>query len=271
VIVFPNAKINLGLRVIRKRHDGFHDIESLFYPLSLRDVLEVLPVGEEKESFFRTSGLDVTADDTNLCMKALGELKSRYQFADVGICLHKTIPLGGGLGGGSSDAAFTLKVIDKLFKLKLSKKELLSLAGELGSDCPFFIDGRPMLVTGRGEIMDPAQAVLKGYYLLLVVPDIKINTSEAYEMITPNTEGERVQSIVQLSPENWRDRLLNHFEPPLFRKHPELSAIKERLYDSGAIYASMTGSGSAIYGIYNGAPEITSELKRYFVYREKLK
>lgn len=270
MLFFPNAKINLGLRVIRKRHDGFHDIESLFYPIALCDVLEILPLIENEEAFLRTSGLEVPADESNLCYKAVKRLRLQHKFPQVGIYLHKTIPLGGGLAGGSADGAFTLKAINDLFNLNLSQEALLDHAGNLGSDCPFFIKCIPSLVTGRGEILTAVEPVLKGFYLMLVVPGQKVDTSYAYKMVKPHNEGESVREIVQQPPQNWQGRLQNYFEGPLFSEYPELRAIKDRLYGSGALYASMTGSGSGVYGIFENMPEIPAEFTPYFVYREKL-
>ena len=270
MLIFPNAKINLGLRVIRKRHDGFHDIESLFYPLALRDVLEILPVQGDEEAFFRTSGQEVPGDATNLCIRAISRLRLKHKFPLVGMYLHKVIPLGGGLGGGSADGAFTLKAINDLFKLNLSQEALLDHAGRLGSDCPFFIEGIPSLVTGRGETLTAVEPVLKGFYLMLVVPDQKVDTSYAYKMVKPHNEGENVLEIIRLPPQKWQGRLQNYFEAPLFSEYPELRAIKDGLYGSGALYASMTGSGSGVYGIYESMPEIPVEFTRYFVHREKL-
>lgn len=271
MVVFPNAKINLGLRVIRKRYDGFHDIESLFYPIGLSDVLEILPVGNGQEAFFMASGLEVPVNEGNLCIKALSLLQSKYTVQALGIYLHKVIPPGGGLGGGSSDGAYTLKSIDRLLDLELSREKLLEYAGELGSDCPFFIENTPSLVTGRGEKLQPLPACLGGYYLILVIPDIRISTTQAYSMVNPFNDGEPVGDIVRLPPEKWQGRLVNDFEAPLFSEYPELRAIRDRLYGSGAIYASMTGSGSGIYGIYNEQPAMPPELERYFVYTEILK
>lgn len=270
MLVFPNAKINLGLRVIRVRHDGYHDIESLFYPLALRDVLEILPVTGNEAPFLSLSGLDVPGNEQNLCNKAVNRLRLKHTFPKVRIYLHKTIPMGAGLGGGSADGAFTLRCINDLFRLNLSQQAMLEHAGNLGSDCPFFITNTPSLVTGRGEILKPVSPCLKGYYIMLIVPDLKVDTSSAYKMVHPYNEGEKVSDIIQLHPENWQGRLLNHFEGPLFSEYPELRAIKDRLYDAGALYASMTGSGSGMFGIYSSYPEIPHEFHRYFAYREKL-
>jgi 4-diphosphocytidyl-2-C-methyl-D-erythritol kinase len=270
MLVFPNAKINLGLRVIRIRHDGYHDIESLFYPLALRDVLEILPVAGNESPFLKISGSDVPGNEQNLCNKAVNRLRLRHTFPKVGMYLHKRIPMGAGLGGGSADGAFTLRCVNDLFMLSLSQQELLEHAGNLGSDCPFFIVNTPSMVTGRGEILKPVSPCLRGYYIMLIVPHLEVDTSLAYKMVHVSPKGEKVSDIIQLQPENWQGRLLNYFEGPLFSEYPELRAIKDRLYGAGALYASMTGSGSGIFGIYRSFPEIPHEFHRYFVYREKL-
>ncbi len=269
MLKFPYAKINLGLRVIRKRHDGYHDIESLFYPLALHDVLEILPLAGNEKGFFRTSGLEVPGDDTNLSMKASSRLRLLHRFPEAGIYLHKTIPIGGGLGGGSSDGAFTLLALNELFSLNLSRESLMDHAGSLGSDCPFFISGTPSFVTGRGEKLETFSNILKGYYLLLVVPGRKVDTSYAYRMVKPDNRGAKVREIIQSPPGQWQGRIINDFEAPLFSEYPEMRAIKDRLYGSGAIYASMTGSGSGVYGIYENWPEIPLDFSRYFIHRER--
>jgi 4-diphosphocytidyl-2-C-methyl-D-erythritol kinase len=270
MLVFPNAKINLGLRVIRTRHDGYHDIESLFYPLALRDVLEILPVAGNEATFLKISGSDIPGNEQNLCNNAVNQLRLRHAFPEVGMYLQKSIPVGAGLGGGSADGAFTLKCINDLFRLNLSQQALLEHAGNLGSDCPFFIINTPSLVTGRGEILKPVSPCLRGYYIMLVVPNLKVDTSNAYKMVHVSSKGEKVSDIIKLRPENWQGRLLNYFEGPLFSEYPELRAIKDRLYDTGALYASMTGSGSGMFGIYSSFPAIPNEFHRYFVHREKL-
>ncbi len=273
MLVFPNAKINLGLQVIRRRHDGFHDIESLLYPLVLRDVLEILPASAPVDDMpvLRVTGSDDVPDtESNLCLRAVRLLRTKHAVPEVRIHLHKVIPAGSGLGGGSADAAFTLKAVNDLCKLGLPRETLMEYAGRMGSDCPFFISNTPSLVTGRGEVLHPLSPGLTGRYLLLVVPDVRIDTSLAYKMVRSRSGAERVSDIVKLPPEKWQGRLLNDFEAPVFSEYPELRAIRDRLCNSGAVYASMSGSGSALYGIYNAEPDVPEEFHAYFVHTQKL-
>jgi 4-diphosphocytidyl-2-C-methyl-D-erythritol kinase len=249
VIVFPNCKINLGLQVLGRRPDGYHNIRSVFYPLPFRDVLEIIP----SETFgFSISGLPVPGiPSENLCIKAYHLLKSRLPgLPPVRIWLHKHIPMGAGLGGGSADAAFLLAAINSQFGLGLSEGELCEDALKLGSDCPFFVVNRPCLAEGRGEELKIVNLDLSPYSFMLVHPGIPISTSQAFAAISPSTPGEDLLDIVQQPLSSWRDRLINDFEEPAFKKYPWLQGIREKLYASGALYASMTGSGSSFFGIF---------------------
>ena len=272
MLVFPNAKINLGLRVIRRRHDGFHDIESVIHPIALRDVLEILPAADlqEESPELKVTGSEAPEDEQNLCLKAIRMLRLKHNVPDVRIRLHKVIPVGGGLGGGSSDAAFTINVINEIYHLDLAPGILMDYAARIGSDCPFFISNVSGLVSGRGEVIRPLSPGLKGYYLLLVVPELRIDTRHAYKMVKSRSDGEAVGNIIQLPPEKWQGRLLNYFEGPIFSEYPDLRAIKYRLYETGALYASMSGSGSSLYGIFDRKPEIPAEFERHFVHVEQL-
>jgi 4-diphosphocytidyl-2-C-methyl-D-erythritol kinase len=197
-------------------------------------------------------------------------LKLQHPLPELGIYLHKTIPVGGGLGGGSADGVFTLLALNELLGLKLSRESLLDHAGSLGSDCPFFVFSRPSLVEGRGEKLEAVPSVLQGYFLMLAVPGKRVDTRYAYSMVKPHDKGEEVREIIQSPPGQWQGRLTNDFEVPLFSEYPELRAIKDRLYGSGAVYASMTGSGSGVYGIFESMPDIPADFSRYFVHREEL-
>jgi 4-diphosphocytidyl-2-C-methyl-D-erythritol kinase len=249
MISFPHAKINLGLSIISKRPDGFHNIETIFYPLPIRDVLEIVP---SKETKFFISGLSIAGvPDDNLVMLAYKLIKTKYpQIAPLEIYLHKSIPMGAGLGGGSSDAAVILHMIDKLFNLQISIQELNVYALELGSDCPFFMQPAPCIAKGRGEILEPIALDLSAYSFILVHPDIMIETTWAYSRIIPSLpEYDLIESILQ-PVQNWINTIHNVFELPVFEVYPGLRKIKEKLYDSGAVYAAMTGSGSTIFGIF---------------------
>lgn len=257
MISFPNAKINLGLRVIEKRKDGFHNIESLFYPIQLSDVLEVV---ESREFSFSVSGLSIPGDDTNnLVFRAYQLLKKDFDLPLISIHLHKIIPTGAGLGGGSSDGAFMLKMLNILFELYLDDAILEMYAAQLGSDCPFFVRNKPMLARGRGEVLDDFALNLDGYSLFLVKPEQGISTQEAYQLISPAVPDMNIQETIALgSPETWRAHLKNDFEEAIFKKLPDYRLIKDTLFEAGALYASMTGSGSAFYGIFKDDPDLNN-------------
>lgn len=255
MIVFPNAKINLGLRITSKREDGYHNLDTVFYPVPLKDVLEIItnpnPSGKEVE--FTSSGLLIPGSySTNLCVKAYQLMKGKFpDLPSIQMHLHKNIPMGAGLGGGSSDGAFVLSLLNEKYKLNLSETELISLALQLGSDCPFFIKNSPVHATGRGEIMQPTPVDLSNKKIVLVLPGIHINTALAFKDCPIQSDVQPCNEITSQPIENWKENLVNDFEQTVFKAYPELKAIKEQLYASGAIYASMTGTGSTIYGIYD--------------------
>ena len=266
MIVFPNCKINLGLHVIRKRDDGYHDLETVFYPLPLRDALEVVRPeagGRKSEAGsqtldvrnvdFHMSGLIVNGKpEDNLCIKAYDLVKKDFpQLPAIQMHLHKAIPMGAGLGGGSSDGAFTLQLLNEKFQLNISREQLLDYALRLGSDCPFFIINKPCIATGRGELMQAVSLDLSSYSFLLVHPGIHVNTGWAFSQLTPAAPPQSLTAIIQQPVTNWPSLLKNDFEMPVLQYHPELKALKEKLYEAGALYASMSGSGSCFYGIFS--------------------
>ena len=258
MIVFPNAKINLGLRILNRRNDGYHNIQSIMVPVKLCDVLEVVK-SAHAEDHFSLSGLPVEgASEDNLCIKALGLLRKDFAIPAVEIYLHKCIPTGAGLGGGSSDAAFMLRLLNSKFQLKLSHDRLLSYAAKLGSDCPFFMHSKPMIASSKGEILSDTDLQLHDVFILIVKPEVSMNTAEAYSLIKPSEVSTEV--ISNLSNRNtWRNTIKNAFEPFVFNRYPELEKIKEKLYSLGAFYASMSGSGSAIYGLFDSQPAPENE------------
>jgi 4-diphosphocytidyl-2-C-methyl-D-erythritol kinase len=251
VVLFPNCKINLGLNIIRKREDGYHDLETVFYPIALKDALEAIRTGEQGIRF-NSSGLTVAGNpDDNLCVKAYRLLKQDFpEIGGIEMHLHKQIPMGAGLGGGSADGAFALLLLNRLFALQLSEEQLIRYALQLGSDCPFFILNKPCLATGRGEIMRPVTLDLSPYRFLLINPGIHVSTARAFAGIQPHTPTQSVADIIQLPISQWKDLLVNDFEKNVAGAYPEVTAIKEELYAKGALYASMTGSGSTVYGIF---------------------
>jgi 4-diphosphocytidyl-2-C-methyl-D-erythritol kinase len=250
MIFFPNAKINLGLRIVSKRSDGYHNIETVFYPVNLCDALEIVPAQENKTTFIQTG---IKWDDdfrNNLVMKAYYLLKAYHPIPEIVIYLRKHIPVGAGLGGGSSDAAFMLKLLNEYAGLQLSISQLEEYAGRIGSDCPFFIRNQPVFAEGTGTIFSPVTVSLQGYYLVLVKPDIYVSTQKAYACVKPHSCEEPVKEIVYSPVSEWKNRLINDFEAGIFSRYPEIGKIKQQLYDSGALYASMSGSGSTVFGIF---------------------
>lgn len=250
MLLFPNAKINLGLNIVSKREDGFHNIESCFYPIPWHDSLEVI----EAASFaFHAYGLDIPGDtSSNLCVKAYDLLKADFDIPPIEIHLLKKIPMGAGMGGGSADGAFTLKLINDLFKLGLSNSKLETYALQLGSDCPFFIKNQPVIAKGRGEQLESITLDLSGYHLAIHNPGIHISTKEAYAGITPNQPTHSIKEVLSTPMEAWKDHLVNDFEASIFINHPAIAQLKKDMYQAGAIYASMTGSGSTVFGLFKG-------------------
>ncbi|MCE2825203.1 MAG: 4-(cytidine 5'-diphospho)-2-C-methyl-D-erythritol kinase [Sediminibacterium sp.] len=254
MICFPTCKINLGLRITKKRADGFHALETVFFPISIKDALEIIiePDANAAPITFTSSGLAINGDPSdNLCFKAYGLLKKDYPtIPNIKMHLHKQIPMGAGLGGGSSDGAFTLVALNQLFDLHIPEHKLMQYALTLGSDCPFFILNKPAFATGRGEILKPINVNLDGYTIVIVNPGIAISTKLAFSLITPKVSDSNLEVIICESVSTWKDNLINDFEEPIFNSFPELANIKETLYQKGAVYASMTGTGSTVYGIF---------------------
>ncbi len=260
MIIFPNCKINLGLRIVRKRNDGYHDLETVFYPIPLCDVLEIIRDPQHQQINtttvqFSTTGISVDGNiQDNICIKAFNLLQKDFpQLPAIQMHLHKAIPIGAGLGGGSSDAAFTLSLLNKQFNLGLQGEQLVNYALQLGSDCPFFIINKPCSATGRGEILEPTAIDLSSYKFIIVNPGIHISTVHAFSGITPALPTQLVKEIIQQPIETWKNELVNDFEKTVFSQHPEIGAIKKKLYDGGALYASMSGTGSTVYGIFEKA------------------
>lgn len=255
MVLFPNSKINLGLNIVGKRTDGYHDLETVFFPVELKDALEVI---EAKETNFSLSGLPVNGNiNDNLCLKAYHLIQKDFPgLPPVSIHLHKAIPMGAGLGGGSADGAFMLAMLNKKFQLNLSEKRLMDYALQLGSDCPFFIINKPCFATGRGENLSPVQIDLFGYKIALVHPGIHISTKEAFSNLAPAFPKKRIPEIITQPISTWKDDLVNDFEKNVFALFPAIKEIKDRLYKEGAIYASMTGSGSTVFGIFEEGVEV---------------
>ena len=249
MLVFPNAKINIGLCVVEKRADGFHNIESIFYPVF--DLFDVLEVVESKELSFTSSGIEIPGSSTsNLCVQAFQLVKSDFDIPFVTIHLHKVIPIGAGLGGGSADAAFMLKALNELFKLNLTVDQLINYARELGSDCAFFIENKPVYAFNKGDEFENIELDLTPYQLKIEYPNIHIGTKEAYSGIVPLSSKQCLKDIISKPIEEWKTLLENDFEKSVFPSHPSIENVKKKMYADGAVFASMTGSGSAVFGLF---------------------
>ncbi len=267
MISFPRAKINIGLKVVEKRSDGFHNIETIFYPVPLSDALEFVTTDEPGEDELVITGIDIrTRPGQNLIIKAVKRLRDNYSFPKLRIHLHKVIPPGAGLGGGSSDAACILKSVIKRFQFPVKEDELKALALKTGSDCPFFLNPVPSIAEGRGDVLKEIKPRLAGYHLVLINPGIHISTREAYQNCQPSVPEIGLEELYSHKISEWGKIILNDFEDFVFKVYPEVSELKKALYKTGAVYCSMTGSGSAVYGIYDHKPVLTGKLKEKMIF-----
>jgi len=264
VVTFPNCKINLGLNVIRKREDGYHELQTVFYPIDVCDALELIKHNDEPQEDiqFLTTGIPINGNSKdNLCIKAYRLLKKDFtQLAAIKMHLHKVIPMGAGLGGGSADAAFTLLLLNKKFQLNLSADQLINYALQLGSDCPFFIINKPCYAQGRGEMLEEIELNLSSYQLIIVNPRIDISTRWAFSKIQPVIPAINIKQIVKQPVETWKEQLINDFEKPLVQYYPKLKSLKDELYGQGALYAGMSGSGSTFFGIFPASKKIDTNI-----------
>jgi len=269
----PNAKINLGLLVHEQRSDGYHNIESFVYPVPLADVGEFIAspgVLFSDPAVCQCYGHQLDEHSENLCVKACRLIRDDYDIPPVQISLYKHIPIGAGLGGGSTDGVFMLKALNEYFSLGITSDALASYALRLGSDCPFFILNMPALVSGRGDHIKPVDLSLKGFHLAIIFPWIRISTKDAYAGLKAGISSPAIESVIAGPPESWRDVLVNHFENCVFEKYPVVSNIKENLYRLGAVYASMTGSGSAVYGLFRKPVVLRETFTQYFLWQGEL-
>ncbi|HUX96727.1 MAG TPA: 4-(cytidine 5'-diphospho)-2-C-methyl-D-erythritol kinase [Bacteroidales bacterium] len=271
MVTFPKAKINIGLRITGKRDDGFHNIETLFCPIPLCDALEFVVADDKQNSdILVVTGIETGGrPEDNLVMKAVSMLRESYTFPFLKIHLHKAIPAGAGLGGGSSDAAYILNGINKCYGLNLDSKKLKYIALELGSDCPFFIKATPAYGTGRGEILVTyGEQIFNNHYMILLNPGIHVNTGDAYKNCTPASPVHLLSELIENLPaDKWKNVIVNDFEDYVFSRHPLVGMLKEELYRSGAIFSLMSGSGSSVYGIYKNKHSVPEKLKEYLVWQ----
>lgn len=266
MVTFPNAKINLGLDVVARRPDGYHNLETVFYPIPLCDILEITPAEEPdapEYTFTMYNAMFDGDDNDNLVVRAYKTLAADHKLPKVQMSLYKNIPTGAGLGGGSADAAFTLKMLNSMASLGLSNEKLEEYAATIGADCAFFIKNQPAYATGIGNILTPTTCDISGYTLVLVKPDIHISTKDAYALVTPAAAETPLTDIVSHPVDEWRGVMKNDFEKSVFAKHPSMEKIKEKLYAMGAVYASMSGSGSSFFGIFKEEQELENIKKEF--------
>lgn len=258
MICFPNCKINLGLNVIEKRADGFHSLHTVFYPVSWCDALEVIENKIVNDIDLHFTGLTVDGKkEDNIIFRAWQLVRELTKLPSISVHLHKNIPMGAGIGGGSSDAAFFINLLDKKFTLGLTYQQKHSVASELGSDCAFFLDNKPVFAQGRGNEFSPVNINLDGYYLLLVYPGIHSNTRDAFQGLTPRQPANDIKSIIEQRAINeWKQELVNDFDATIMKKYPAIEKLKRDLYSRGALFASMSGSGSTVYGIFDKKPSL---------------
>jgi 4-diphosphocytidyl-2-C-methyl-D-erythritol kinase len=268
MITFPKAKINLGLRIIAERPDGYHDIETLFYPVNLSDALEfVIRDGNPDGDELIVTGLKIASHpENNIVIKAIRRLRKEFSIPFLKIHLHKAIPSGAGLGGGSSDASFLIKTINRYFGLAMNDQGMRDMALDLGSDCPFFIDPVPSLATGRGEILHTENTFLDGCFITILNPGVVISTREAYLNCQPARPETPLEKLIGMPAGKWKKLIKNDFEKYAFRLYPVISDMKKALYRSGAVYSSMSGSGSSVFGLFEGKPKIPAKLKDYVIH-----
>lgn len=254
MIVFPNAKINIGLNVVAKRADGYHNLESVFYPIKIHDALEVV-LSDEMQ--FTSSGISIPGNpENNLCLKAYQLINKDFDLPPVHIHLHKNIPIGAGLGGGSADCGFFIKLLSELCRLNLSVETMQNYARKLGADCAFFINNKPVFAHEKGDQFEDIALDLSTYFMVLVMPPVHVSTAEAYGGIQPKSAEFNLKLALKLPVQEWRNSVKNDFENSVFQHHPEIRLIKEALYQNGALYAAMSGSGASVFGIFKQKPDL---------------
>ena len=271
MISFPNAKINLGLHIVAKRPDGFHNIETVFYPIALADALEFVETEQGKATSLVLSGIPVDGViEDNIVLKAYQLLAADYDLPPLSIYLQKNIPLGAGLGGGSADAASMLLMLNQEYDLHLSQTKLEQYAARIGADCPFFIQNRPVYATQKGEIMSPVSLDLSQYYLVVVKPPVHVNTAMAYAACTPKFSNHSLTELIKQPVATWKNVLRNDFEVPIFAQYPIIKQIKNQLYDLGAVYAAMSGSGAAVFGLFSTQIALDKHFASYYSWQGKV-
>jgi 4-diphosphocytidyl-2-C-methyl-D-erythritol kinase len=264
VIIFPNAKINIGLNVVSRREDGYHNLETVFYPIGIHDVLEISP---SAKMGFESAGLAIPGKvEDNLCIKGYELLRADYDLPPINIFLYKHIPIGAGLGGGSADAAFFIRLVNKNFELGLTDEQMIVYARQLGADCAFFIKNIPVFAYGKGDEFRSINLDLSAYQIVLVMPPVHVSTGEAYRGVEPAEPGTSLKDLISLPVTEWKHHIKNDFEESVFKNHPAIRGVKASLYEAGAIYAAMSGSGSSVFGIFGQLPDLSHLQKENVVF-----
>jgi 4-diphosphocytidyl-2-C-methyl-D-erythritol kinase len=254
MVIFPNAKINIGLNIVERRADGYHNIETIFYPLMIKDAVEIITA--EKFSF-RSSGLEIPGrQEDNLCIKGYQLLKKDFDLPPLSIHLHKHIPIGAGLGGGSADAGFFIRLLSQYFELALTDEQMMNYAKNLGADCAFFIQNKPVFAFDKGDEFEPIKLDLSAYKIILVMPPVHVSTAEAYGGVKPAPVKQSLLELISYPVKEWKNHIKNDFEANIFKNHPEIRGVKAVLYEAGALYASMSGSGASVFGIFDNLPDL---------------
>lgn len=271
MITFPIAKINLGLNVVNRRADGYHDLETVFYPVPIKDALEIYPMDDKFPSDvdcdLKVTNISIDGDEQrNLVVRAYHTLAEQYPLPRIHAHLYKGIPTQAGMGGGSSDCAYMIRLLNEVFNLGMDTEEMISYAVHLGADCPFFILSRPAYAEGIGERLQPIDLDLSGWHIAVVRPDIPVPTREAFSLVKPQRPQNNCRDIVAQPVEKWRELLVNDFEHSVFTLHPEIGQIKQQLYDMGATYAAMSGSGSSVFGLFRSHVDFGTHFKDMFTY-----
>lgn len=270
MLTYSNAKINIGLNIVEKRTDGFHNIETIFFPIGMRDAIEIADSKEDAPYTFTASGIPIHIEaKDNIVVKAYELIRAKYDFPAQNIHLHKNIPFGAGLGGGSANAAYMIKLLNEKFNLRMSTEEMEGEVKKLGSDCAFFIKNEPAFAIEKGDKLNSIDLDLSGYHILLIKPDIHISTPEAYANIKPQKPEVSLKDIIKQPIETWKSSVKNDFEESIFPKYPLLAKMKEELYEEGAIYAAMSGSGSSMFGIFKEKPNVLAQWKTHFCWTEE--
>lgn len=252
MIVFPNAKINIGLNIMAKRPDGYHNLETIFYPIKINDALEAITAPQLQ---FASSGINIPGDQgKNLCIKAYELVSADHSLPKLNIHLHKHIPIGAGLGGGSADAAFFIHLLNQRFSLRLSIEQMQNYARQLGADCAFFIENKPVYAFDKGDRFEQIELDLGQYVIVLVMPPVHVSTAEAYSGVKPKPSERSLKELIKLPVDEWRDKVVNDFEVSVFSKYPQIGDVKQALYNAGALYSSMSGSGASVFGIFETQP-----------------